>query len=182
MIAIMSLFQGCLQALELRADRELRFDPGAVVFRTGEPVKAMFLVKQGAVRLVRNQPSGDALVLQRALPGDLLAEASLFSRSYHCDAVASEPALLLRVPKQRVAQLQQDDPVWLAVFAAHLAGEVQRTRARAELLSLKRVGQRLDAWLSLHGGALPDRGRWAELALELAVTPEALYRELAARR
>lgn len=67
-------------------------------------------------------------------------------------------------------------------FAAHLAGEVQRTRGRAELLSLKKVGERVDAWLSLNGGVPPDRGRWIDWAGELAVTPEALYRELAKRR
>jgi hypothetical protein len=43
------------------------------------------------------------------------------------------------------------------------------------------VAERLDAWLGAEGG-LPDRGRWQELAEELGVTREALYRELARRR
>lgn len=65
---------------------------------------------------------------------------------------------------------------------SHLAHEVQQARARAQLLALKRVGARLDAWIALNDQALPSRGRWVELAAELPVTPEALYRELARRR
>jgi hypothetical protein len=71
---------------------------------------------------------------------------------------------------------------WLQDLAAHLAGEVQRTRGRAELLSLRKVGERVDAWLALNGGVTPDRGQWVDWASELAVSPEALYRELATRR
>lgn len=63
----------------------------------------------------------------------------------------------------------------------YLAREVQVARLRAEILSLKKVADRLDAWLGLHGGKLPDRGRWRVLATETGVTPEALYRELAKR-
>jgi hypothetical protein len=50
------------------------------------------------------------------------------------------------------------------------------------LPSLKRVDERLDAWLALHGLSIPPKGKWAEWAAELAVTPEALYRALAIRR
>jgi len=32
-----------------------------------------------------------------------------------------------------------------------LASEVQRARARAELVSLRTVWERLDGWLALHG-------------------------------
>jgi hypothetical protein len=44
------------------------------------------------------------------------------------------------------------------------------------------VEARLDAWLALKQGGLPEKGRWRELAECLAVTPEALYREISRRR
>jgi len=46
---------------------------------------------------------------------------------------------------------------------------------------LPRVADRLDAWFG-EGNALPERGRWQEVAAELGITREALYRELSRRR
>ena len=80
-----------------------------------------------------------------------------------------------------VAALERDPSVTRA-FARYLALEVQAARARAEIASLKTVGARLEAWLALNGGELPPRGKWREVAGEIGVTPEALYRELAERR
>ena len=132
--------------------------------------------------MLRRHPGGAALVLQRVTRDGLVAEASLFAQRYHCEAVAEGQTLLARVPKAAVLENHLGEPQWLREFAAHLATEVQRARGRAELLSLKRVGERLDAWLILNGSAMPERGRWVEWANELGVSPEALYRELARRR
>ena len=66
-------------------------------------------------------------------------------------------------------------------WSALLARSVQAARLRAEIRSLPRVAERLDAWLG-EGNALPERGRWQEVAAELGVTREALYRELSSRR
>lgn len=180
MIAIMSARH--IESLLLHAERDLAFRDGDPVFRAGDAVRSLFVVRSGAARLVRRQRSGDELVLQRAAPGQLLAEASLFAPQYHCDAVADGETVLARIPKARALALHRDDPEWLQQFAAHLAGEVQRARARAELLSFKRVGERLDTWLTLTARPLPPRGEWVALAAELGVSPEALYRELARRR
>jgi hypothetical protein len=38
------------------------------------------------------------------------------------------------------------------------------------------------AWLAGHAANLPARGEWRALAGEIAVSPEALYREIARRR
>jgi CRP-like cAMP-binding protein len=70
----------------------------------------------------------------------------------------------------------------MAAFAAHLAQRVQDARTGAEVLSLKTVQGRLDAWLAVNQGGLPEKGHWRELAESLSVTPEALYREISRRR
>jgi CRP-like cAMP-binding protein len=164
------------------AERDVRLADGRRVFGTGEAVRFLFVVREGGVRMLRRQRDGSVLVLQRARPGELVAEASVFAPRYHCEAVAEGPTVLARIPKAAVSEHLLADAGWLGAFAAHLASEVQRTRGRAELLSLKRVGERVDAWLALNGGAAPDRGGWADWANELGVSPEALYRELARRR
>lgn len=75
-----------------------------------------------------------------------------------------------------------DEPALARAWCAMLAHELQATRARAALLGLRGVAERLDAWLVLTNGGLPPKGERRGLADELGVTPEALYRELAKRR
>lgn len=50
------------------------------------------------------------------------------------------------------------------------------------MLSLKTVAERLDAWTAANQGAPPIKGEWKTVAVEMGVSPEALYRELAKRR
>jgi CRP-like cAMP-binding protein len=178
MIAIMpDLFETFVRMRE----REQCVGDGGVLFRTGDPVQWMFAVGQGTVHLVRNLPHGTTLTLQVAGAGVVLAEASLFSKAYHCDAIAVGEARLLAVSRLIVEDAVTRDPTIARLWAKHLAGEIQRTRAKMEIVSLKTVAERLDAYLGL-GGELPPRGQLRRLASELNVSPEALYRELASRR
>lgn len=179
MIAIMS---DPLEALWGDKARNRTLSPGEVLFRVGDAVRWLYRVETGAMRLVRPLPHGAELVIQRAGTGAILAEASLFAGAYHCDAVAEAPTLLRGVPVAQVVSALASDPALAQALARSLALEVQAARARAEIVSLKTVAARLDAWLALNGGQLPARGGWRGLAGQIGVTPEALYRELASRR
>jgi CRP-like cAMP-binding protein len=152
------------------------------LFRLGEQVTRLYVVLEGDVALERLSTEGQRLILQRARRCDVLAEASLFSATYHCDAVALTPARVAGACLKRLRAASRDNPMIMETIARHLAGQVQHTRARAEILSFKRVSERLDAWLVLNAGKLPVKGDWHALADELRVSAEALYRELARRR
>ncbi len=180
MIAIMS--KPLFESLLTLAEREQRLAPGGVLFRLGDPVLSLFLVTAGELRLVRVLPHGSQLTLQRAGSASILAEASLFTARYHCDALAAEDSAVHAVPTAKVKAALASDPALASALLAHLAGEVHRTRIGAEILSLKSVAARLDAWLALNGDALPPKGRRHLVASEIGVTPEALYWELARRR
>jgi CRP-like cAMP-binding protein len=179
MIAIMS--SPLVERLAKLAERDRRLAAGEILFRARDPVRSLFLVASGAMRLVRVLPNGLELTLQHARPGAILAEASLFAERYHCDAVAIEDAVVRIVPLRRLTAALARDGALAHAWAHHLALEVQRARAHAELLSLKRVADRVEAWVALHG-PVPAKGRWRQMASEIGVTPEALYRELARRR
>jgi len=47
---------------------------------------------------------------------------------------------------------------------------------------MKKVSERLDAWRDWRDGDFPAKGKWKELAAEIGVSPEALYRELSKRK
>lgn len=141
----------------------------------------MFLVESGQIHLCRHTVHGAEMVLQRAIPGMVVAEASAYSDSYHCDAIATTRCIVLALPKPAFLLALASDSDLAATWAATLARGVQAARFRSEIRSLLKVADRLDAWLG-EGNHLPKKGSWQVVANELGITREALYRELARRR
>jgi len=130
---------------------------------------------------MRTTSEGDELVLQRVQAQQILAEASLISTSYHCDAYANEPTQLYSVAIGDVRKHMASNSAFALSWVTTLSNELKAARSQASILRLKSVRKRLDAWLSMHGGTLPLKGERLEVAREIGVTPEALYRELAKR-
>lgn len=175
MISIMSGWQHLFDDAPLRT-----LEQGTVLFRREDRVRSMYLVGSGAVALERPMKDGTALTLHTATAGTALAEASLFAETYHCDAVARTPAQIATMPRADFLAALRDEPnAALSLIETH-AREVQAQRARIEILRLRRVTDRLDAWLDLHGE--PEKGEWIRVADQIGVSPPALYRELARRR
>lgn len=155
-------------------------DTGSTLFRRGAPVRQVHFLRSGAVALERALPSGDPFVLHQATGGALLAEASLFADFYHCDAVVRSDAVVSSVPKAQFMDHLRGSPDAMMALLARASHEVQGQRTRVEILRLKRLGDRLDAWLDLRGA--PEPGGWVRVAEAIGVSPPALYRELARRR
>ena len=179
MIVIMSDLIGYLAPLLIK---RLDAAAGTTLFHQGDEVQHLFVVRSGCVQLVRFSESGTAAVMQRALEGALLAESSIFSPIYHCEGVVVSDAVLDRADMATVRSALREDPDLLEQLTRHLAREVQRTRSRVEILTRKTVAMRLDGWLALNDGTLPERGMWRAVADDIDVSPEAFYRELKRRR
>lgn len=175
MIDIMSALQSIFDQAQ-----ELTLQTGTALFRRNDPVRSMFFNRTGAINLERPLADGTALTLHTAVEGMLIAEASLFADAYHCDAVATVPTVVARLPRERFIKLLAEMPeASLSIIKAQ-ASEVQSQRARIEILRLRRVAERLNAWLELNG--VPIKGEWKRIADEIGVSPPALYREIARRK
>ena len=168
--------------LRVLPSRALTFEAGQFLFHLGDPVRLMHVVRSGMVRLTRHQRDGTAVVLRGSGPGSILAEASLYAEAYHCDAVAASATRVLVSARADFHAHLRRTPAFAEAWASHLAHELQHSRTRAEILSLKTVAARLDAWIVWRDGLVPAKGEWRALAGELGVSPEALYREMARRR
>jgi CRP-like cAMP-binding protein len=162
-------------------ERELK--AGETLFRTGQRTIGLFQVLAGRVRLARVDRSGREAVLYTAGRGHLLAEASLFSPVYHCDAIASTPAKVRLYPKEMVLAEFKRDPEAAKEFMARLSRQLMALRTRMELRNIHSARERLRQYLVVNAG--PDgatvalSGSLKELAAELGLTHEALYRTLA---
>jgi CRP-like cAMP-binding protein len=179
MIAIMSDW---IEALGAMLGPERESEANTVLFRQGDEVRFLYLVRSGCVHLVRWGENGSSAVMQRAEAPAALAESSVFSPAYHCDGVCIADSIVARADIATVRKALDETPDLLRKLTRHLAREVQRTRARVELLSRRTVAERLDGWLAFNGDALPKRGHWRGVAEDIGVSPEAFYRELQRRR
>jgi CRP-like cAMP-binding protein len=162
---------------------ERRLKPGQTLFHAGSKSNGFYEVVSGTVRLVRVDRSGREAVLQIASAGDSLAEASLFSATYHCDAIATTEAVVRLYPKSVLLAELQRDPKIAKSFAAMLARQVMTLRTRLERRNIHSARDRVRHFLTVNVGAdgrtvvLP--GTLKELAADLGLTHEALYRTLA---
>ena len=176
------MLENLLAVVVSRATRRRALAKDSCLFRQGDEVKSVFIVETGSIELTRFQENGAPLILQRAGPGGVLAEASVYSEIYHCDALAAEACLIHEWERPAFLKLLADSPRHSAFWAAYLAREVQSARYRSEILTRRSVSERFDCWLTWQGGAMPPKGRWKSVAAQIGVSPEALYRELARRR
>lgn len=175
MISIMLDWQHIFDEAPLRT-----LEQGKVLFRREDRITSMYFVRSGEVALERPLADGTALALHVATAGNSLAEASLFAETYHCDAVARSHAQIATMSRAVfLSRLRENPSAALSLIETH-AKEVQSQRARIEILRMRRVADRLDAWLELHGE--PEKGEWIRVADQIGVSSPALYRELAKRR
>ena len=160
-----------------------RIETGETLFRLGDPLRGVFCVVAGEIRLVRRARNGMEIVLQRSR-GGFFAEASFDTKVYHCDAVVAQPGAVLRFPAQAFRAALATDVMFRNAWMVHLAREILKLRARCERLGLKSAAQRIVHYIESEGAdgivtLTESRMAWAA---ELGLTHEALYRALAKLR
>jgi len=160
-----------------------RLAAGETLFAAGDETRGFFRVREGRVRLVRYGADGRETALFTAGPGERFAEASLFARRYHCDAVAVSDAVVACYPKAVcLGQLNADTPARLDL-TADLARQVMTLRARLTLRDIRSARERVLAFLVAEAGddgcTIAFDGPLRQIASAIGLTPEAVYRTLA---
>ncbi len=163
--------------------RRHAFASGESVFHAGDRVSRFFYVSEGAVRLLRPLKSGERAVMQVANVGAWLAEASLFSSRYHCDALCIQPSVLVSVSKPELISRLASDGVQALALAQWMATQLRELRQLHEIVRVRGAKDRVTRWLEWkvdgQDGHFTLASTWSEVADELALTREALYRTLA---
>jgi CRP-like cAMP-binding protein len=156
---------------------------GETLFRQGDKAFAVFEIERGRLRLVRHTVDSRRVVLHTARAGELFAEAALFAKAYHCDAVAATPSEVRVYSKRDLLSIFRADPALGERFMALLAQQIHSLRARLEERNIRSVRERVLHHLALAAGpdgrTMPLEGTLMDLAAEIGVTHEALYRTLA---
>ncbi len=161
-----------------------RLATGETLFRQGDAPAAIYVVRDGRVRLVRHLNDGSAVALHVARTNETVAEAALFADAYHCDAVAEAPSEVTILPKADLLAALEADPQAALALAKGLASHLRDLRAQLELRSIRSAPERILCWLRQRASGAPPTARidrpWTEIAAEIGLTHEAIYRALAA--
>jgi|GEM_PF-2651664 len=117
---------------ELLPLKTLSFSTGSFLMRQGESSKHIFIIKQGRVRLYRDQ-GGSIIHLDDLGSGEILGELSFFDslpRTAH--AVALEPTECLVLQPEVLSKVTARLPVWIPALARSLAHRLRHVLANLE--------------------------------------------------
>ena len=146
---------------------------GEFLFRHELPTKGMFLAVNIDVHLVRVGPDGEAILIHRAVAGSCFAEASLFSETYHCDAIAQGDGTVWQIKKSAILNALKQ-PEFSASYCQYLTVQVQQMRQVSEIIAIRSAEERVYA--ALVAGLL--NGQVIDFAATISLSHEATYRAL----
>jgi CRP-like cAMP-binding protein len=153
-----------------------------VVFSQGNPTVGFFEVVSGRVRMERPTVTGKLVSLYVARAGDFLAEASVFTDVYHCEATAVIQSVVRVYPKKDVLAEFESSNEFAKAYTAMVARSLIAVRERNERLMLNSARDRIRHFLALNADrdfTVVLKGPLKDLAAELGLTHEVLYRSLA---
>lgn len=150
------------------------FKAGEALFLQGNATKGLFYLRAGAVDLTRETSSGHNIVIHRAYAGEMFAEASLFTGQYHCTAIATRDAEIIECRRDVIKNLLQNDLDFTRAVVSKFATQIQESRRRIELLSIRSADERILS--AINSGLLVDD--ISKLADLLGLAQETVYRAL----
>lgn len=145
------------------------------LFVQGSEPSGLFYLVSGAVDLKRTTATGHDVLIHHAQARETFAEASLFSESYHCTAIAVQTSQLILCKRAAINRLFDSNIAFARAMASRFAAQIQLSRRRVELLSIRSAEERVLEALN-DGLLLDDITSFADA---IALAPETVYRNLA---
>jgi CRP/FNR family transcriptional regulator len=91
-------------------NREFTLKKGDHLFRTGDPFRAIYVIRSGCIKTSMLSSGGDVQVLRFSLPGESVGTNAIGIKHHSCDAVALEPTEVCEIPFARLEKLALENP------------------------------------------------------------------------
>jgi CRP-like cAMP-binding protein len=160
---------------------ERKLTAGQVLFSVGDHAAGLYEVVTGKVKITRIDSAGRELVLRVAHAGDSFGEPSIFSPIYNTSAEAATPAVVRFYRKAVLLAEFARNPQLAQSFMGVLARKAVDLVTRLERLNIHSARDRVRHYLAVgaEAGTIALPGTVKDLAAELGLTHESLYRTLA---
>jgi len=158
---------------------------GATLFHEGDRAEGFFVLASGSLKLVRLTAQGKEMLIHMVRPGQTFAEAAVFGpRTYPVTAVAVEESEVWMWPLARLLAMLRGSPELALAVILSLSVWVRHLVAKLELLTQRRVEERLAVYLlgRVKGRRLASRDEVVLdepkqlIAAQLGTAPEVLSR------
>lgn len=153
-----------------------RLQQDEVLFVQNARTTGLYYLSDGTVDLTRVNESGHNILIHRARAEDTFAEASLFSEKYHCTATAIVAATVVECRHEVISKLLATDLNFARLMVKRFALQIQQSRRRIELLSIRSADERVLAAIA-DGLLVEDIVSFADT---IGLAAETVYRSLAA--
>ena len=136
-----------LQALAAVA-REQAYRPREVIFTEGEPALFFCIVRSGHVKIVRAGHGGRDVVLELLGPGEPFGGVAVMEqREYPASAQATEPTVVLKIPRDPLLALSERHPSFIREMALMMGRRLRGAHDSVTSLAVDPVEARLAAAL-----------------------------------
>ena len=158
-----------------RFQRSISVAEGQILFHELQNTRGLFYLSHGEMELRRYTEVGNEIVIHRVTSGETFAEASLFSKTFHCSAIAIRNSLIIEIDRNKILEQFESNATFAKVLAGRFASQVQSYRRRLEISAIRSAKERV--YIAISDGMLT--GNIVEFAREVGLTHEATYRALA---
>lgn len=177
--------QDQMHKLDAYVEHSGSYPEGTFLFREGDPLTSLVVVRTGTVKLFVVEPSGNEQVLGFAFAGDAIGLDAIHRERHGCNAVALDTVSLCQLPFPMVTRLASAMPNLQRGLLNLLSRHIDQTHL---LIGRYQAEQRLAAFLILlsrhssRRGLSPTRLRLGmprtDIANYLRLTPETISRLL----
>ncbi|HEY0146236.1 MAG TPA: Crp/Fnr family transcriptional regulator [Methylovirgula sp.] len=160
----------------MAAGESIRFAPGDLLFRQGDPHRGIFILRDGIVRSLYSAPNGREITLANWTPGNFVGGPDIFGEAPHVwSGVGVKSGEAIRLPGPVVRRLMSEIPNFAIGLVQGLAYKGKCYSSLLQMLGTRSVVERL-ALLLLNLTTL--KGVESENAIVIADMPS--HEELAA--
>ena len=165
------------------------FKKDEAIYKKGDVVRSIFVVRSGAVIIIKTLEWGGYDVEGLYFRGDLFGLDSLDDRIQGYDAIALEETEICQIPLKQFEELSTSVPKLQQLFVSELANQIRQKSDRLYnerhlivedrvRLFLKEIFERNREQINSNNGKFPLPMTKIDIAFYLGMTPESLSRGL----
>ena len=161
------------------SSKTIHLKSGQYLFTQGDSVKNIYCVNKGRIKLVRDTFEGTPILIHVAYAEESIAEASLFSKKYHCSALVGTHTEVTVYSKNELLKVLQEKPQSMMNLLRQLTTQVRDLRMLNEIKSIYNAKEKVLTYLAteFHRDKESDLPL-KDIAQKIGMAHETFYRTL----